>query len=102
MLVRIISSSSTRTTTGLRFSPTLLHSFFLGTQRNPHVKSRSLSPDTLEADRAAVVFANDSLHNQQAKPGARADGLGGKSVFQHFRLVLFANPVARVGNPDVD
>src|SRR6266567_4994740 len=101
MLVRIISSSSTSTMEGLRFSPTLLHSFFPGLQRNPHVEGGPVSPRALEADGAAVVFRHNPLHHQQAKARASAYRLGCKSPLQHFRLILFANSVSRVGNPDM-
>src|SRR5207244_11423610 len=99
MLVRIISSSSTRTMDGLRFSATLLHSFFLGLQWNPQVEGGPVSPCALEADGAAVVFRHDAPHDQQAETGAGANRLGGKSLRQHFRLVLVANSVHGIGAP---
>src|SRR2546425_13158022 len=101
MLGKLISSSSTRTMDGLRFSAPLLNSFFLGLQWNPQVEGGPMSPGALEADGAAVVFRHNAPHDQQAETGAGANRLGGKSLLQHFRLVLVANSVPGIGDPDM-
>src|SRR6185295_13850051 len=64
---------------------------FLRLHGNPHVEGGPVSPCALEADGAAVVFGNDPPHDHQAQTRAGAYRLGGKSLLQHFRLILVAN-----------
>src|SRR5207248_2079009 len=105
MLVRIISSSSTSSTEGLRLSGTLLSSFllllqflllqFLLLQRNPDVESGPAAPFALEGDRSPVVFHRPP-HHQQTETRADAHRLSRESPLQDFWHVLLANSMAGI------
>src|SRR5260370_27272715 len=101
MLVRIMSSSSTSSTTGLRLSGTLRNSFSFLLQWNSDVEGGSVSPPALEGDGAAVVINHGAPHHHQAEAGADTDGLGGEALLKDFGLVLVADSTAGVRDPDV-
>src|SRR5689334_15739573 len=103
MLVRIISSSSTSITTGLRLSDTLLDSFGFGfglLQGNANVEGGSGAQQAFEGDCAAVVVDGPADHHQ-TEAGADADGLGGEALLEDLGLVLRTNSAPGVGDPDV-
>src|SRR5262245_24242598 len=100
MLVRIIPSSSTSTTDGLRFSGTL--SRLLLFHRNSDVECRAVPPLALEPYGAMMILGDDPLYDREAQAGTDADRLGGKPALQNLIAILRPDSGTGVLDPDVN